>query len=160
MQQNAAYNLSTFAPHPVRERQELRVAKPETEKKNILKRIGYARLKTIALISVLVTLATGVLLSQTQVTELSGAIATGQSDLADLQSEYTYLVNEIEMKTNMKLVETYATSQLGLVKLDKSQIVYVSTQTENRVERTAGAGEQILNSIEQGVTSFQEYLTP
>ena len=68
---------------------------------------------------------------QVQSTELSAQIRTQEDTLADLQSEYTYLAGEMEMKTNLSAVQEYATNTLKMVKMDRSQVTYVTTGQEN-----------------------------
>ena len=159
-QNNAAYDLSTFAPRPERRRPKLRVAEPAKGKNKLLGRFDLKWIKAVALASVLVALVCSVLFSQTKATELAAGIVSSQKDLADLQSEYTYLSNEMEMRTNLKTVESYATGQLGLVALEKSQITYVSAPEENRIERHETGLAQIAEEISSGVLSFMEYLAP
>ena len=49
-----------------------------------------------------------------------------EEQLAQLQGENVSLQSELAQKTNMSKVEEYAENELGLKKLDKSQIEYVT----------------------------------
>ena len=95
-----------------------------------------------------------------QSTELSAQIRTQEDTLADLQSEYTYLAGEMEMKTNLSAVQEYATNTLKMVKMDRSQVTYVTTVQENKVERSDTGLARLAGEISQTVASFMEYLTP
>ncbi|MEG1407167.1 MAG: cell division protein FtsL, partial [Ruthenibacterium sp.] len=100
------------------------------------------------------------LYSQTKATEMSGQIAMQQQELVDLQSEYTYLSNEVEMKTNLTSVEEYARTKLGLVKIDKSQITYVERKNDEVIVRPKNELQKIFGSVSTQAMSFMEYLTP
>lgn len=157
---NTAYNLSDFAPRPERERQALRVAPTDNRPAKLFGRLDVRWVKAVALASVMLALVCSVLFSQTRATELTASIASRQSDLTSLKSEYTYLSNEMEMKTNLKTVELYATQKLGLVQMDKSQITYVTSDDANRIERHEKGLAQAAREISGGVLSFMEYLAP
>ena len=118
MQTNAAYDLERFAPREQKPR--LRVAGQPKPKRG-LARYNLKWIKAVAFASVFLALVCSVLYSQVQSTELSAQIRTQEDTLADLQSEYTYLSNEMEMKTNLSAVQEYATNTLKMVKMDRSQ---------------------------------------
>lgn len=157
MQHTAAYDLDAFAAHAPRQR--LRVA-PAVPRRGLFNKANLRYVRWIAFGAVLISLVASVICSQISVTELSAQIARQQSDLADLQSEHTYLSNEMEMKTSLKNVEEYAKTQLGLVKLDKSQITYVERTNEDVIVRPASDLEKVLGSVSTSVMSFMEYLAP
>ena len=92
-------------------------------------------------------------------TELTGDIQTQQQQLVELQSEYAYLSNEMEMKANITQVEQYAQDQLGLVKLDQSQIIYVSGKAENSVTRTKTGFGRFADELSSGLLSIMSYFT-
>ena len=92
--------------------------------------------------------------------ELGGQIGDMQSELTELRSEYDYLNNQLEMQTNLTEVENYARTELGLVKMDKSQITYVAGNEEARVVRQASGFQQFLQHITGGFLSFMSYLDP
>ena len=116
MQTNAAYDLERFAPREQKPR--LRVAGQPKPKRG-LARYNLKWIKAVAFASVFLALVCSVLYSQVQSTELSAQIRTQEDTLADLQSEYTYLAGEMEMKTNLSAVQEYATNTLKMVKMDR-----------------------------------------
>ena len=157
MQTNAAYDLERFAPREQKPR--LRVAGQPKPKRG-LARYNLKWIKAVAFASVFLALVCSVLYSQVQSTELSAQIRTQEDTLADLQSEYTYLSNEMEMKTNLSAVQEYATNTLKMVKMDRSQVTYVTTGQENKGERSDTGLARLAGEISQTVASFMEYLTP
>ena len=55
------------------------------------------------------------------------------------------------MKANITQVEQYAQDQLGLVKLDQSQILYVSGKAENSVTRTQTGFGRFADELSSGL---------
>ena len=156
-QSNTAYDLERFAPREQKPR--LRVAKTP-KKRRFLARYNLKWLKVVAAAAVMLALVCSVLYSQTQATELSANIKNQQDELTDLQSDYTYLTNELEMKTNLSTVKEYALSTLQMVKLDRSKITYVMADEQNTVVRTSSGLARVADEVTQGVLSFMEYLAP
>ncbi|MEG2653667.1 MAG: hypothetical protein RSA17_08810 [Ruthenibacterium sp.] len=114
----------------------------------------------ILLSTLFLTLVCGVLYLQTNVTELSAKVESQQAELVNLQSEYTYLSNELEMKTSLKNVEEYATTRLGLVKLDQSQVVYVQRNPGSTITRKEGMLERMLGFASKSTKGLSSYMTP
>lgn len=159
MQTATVYDLNTFAPREERSRRELKVVKnPKAKRSLSLKRLRW--IKAVALAALFLALVCSLLYSQAKVTELGAAIDSQSSVLDDLNSDYDYLKSQMEMKTNMKSVQEYATSQLGLVALDRSQITYVDGDEENTIVRYKTGLGQLASDVSQGILSFVEYIAP
>ncbi len=156
MQGNEAYDLSLFAPHE--KKTELRVAEPPKKENGLRNRLAW--LKWTVLAVVLVALVCNLLYAQVESTELSAQMHRKEDELTELQSEYTYLSNEMEMKTNLAAVQQYATATLKMVKMDPSQVTYVTSNEENRVERPDTGLARLAVEVSQTLASFMEYLTP
>ena len=161
MQQAAAYDLNVYARSAPRAqragRERLRVEK--TEKRVVLRRL-WQRAQFIVLCAVALGLICSVLVAQSTLTELGGQIGKKQDELVELRSEYDYLNNQLEMQTNLTEVENYARTELGLVKMDKSQITYVAGGEEARVVRQASGFQRFMQHITGGFLSFMAYLDP
>lgn len=156
MQGNEAYDLNMFAPKE--EKTELHVAEP-TKKENKLRR-HFKWLKWTSFAVVFVALVCSLLYAQVESTELSAQMHKQEDELADLQSEYTYLSNEMEMKTNLSAVQQYATGTLKMVKMDPSQVTYVTSKEDNQVERPNTGLARLAGEVSQTLASFMEYLAP
>ena len=149
-----AYDLAVFenrAQKPVRE---LRVAKAPKTRRDL------SGLKVIALSALVLALSWGVLYSRAQVTELTSAIETAHTQLTEAKSEYEYLSLTLESKTNLSTVEQIAKSQLGMTKLDKNQITYLSLAGQDAVVKPEGEVQNILSGIESGFLNLMEYIAP
>ena len=57
-----------------------------------------------------------------------------KADLSEVEKENKQLEVNIESKTNLGTIEEKASKELGLKKLDDSQIVYVNTEKQDYVE--------------------------
>lgn len=155
MQTNTAYDFSRF------ERREqappLRVVK-RTKRQKI--RAGFRWARVVAFAALFLALVVSVLYSQVQSTELSAQLRREQEHLEDLQSEYTYLTNEMEMRTNLSAVQSYAANVLKMIKMDRSQITYVTAAQENSVERSGGGFRRLTDELAHTMASIVEYLEP
>ncbi|MDR0903921.1 MAG: hypothetical protein LBM59_04750 [Ruminococcus sp.] len=118
----------------------------ETRKARILRKtIDPAKRGNIAKALVFAVLAVMLLslplLSEAQNTELSRQITLKEQELDELRSENVRLLTDMESKSAIKSVQTYAEEILGMGKLDKSQIEYV---------RTDGGSEVVIPEYEKG----------
>ncbi len=138
MQENTAYDLSLFEEHTP-EKPHLRVT-PKT--KGVRLRRGLAWMKTVSAAAVVLALVVSVLCAHVQSTELSNQLHNQEKLLEELQSEYTFLSTDLEMKTNLTAVQAYASNVLRMVKMDRSQVTYVTDGEENRVERPGKGNDE------------------
>ena len=74
------------------------------------------------------------------ITDVKSQINSKQSQIKDLDAEYTALKNQQQGSVTLSEVETYAENQLGLVRIDRSQEEYVSVEKPDEVEVTEGKG--------------------
>ncbi|WP_418667574.1 cell division protein FtsL [Allofournierella sp.] len=152
----AAYDLERFE-HRERE-PKARVRAVQGAKKP--SRFNAHTAKLAAVTAILVTLVCGLLYSQATLTELTGDIQATQRELVEAQSEYNYLSSVLDSKTGLKNVEEIATTQLGLMKLDRSQITYFSLDGESSIRRPDSTAKRITEFLTTSVLSLAEYLDP
>jgi len=74
-----------------------------------------------------------------------------------LQSENVRMQSEIEEKTALESVESYAENILGMQKLDKSQIEYVSISNGSEVD-IPESEDNIFVKIKNAFSDFLEYI--
>ena len=152
--QQAAYDLTTFENREQRPR--LRVARSPKAKR----RVDLSGFKIIAVVAVIFSLAWGVLYSRAQVTELTTQISSTESDLSEAKSEYDYLNLQLESRTDLETVEDYAVTQLGLVKVDSSQITYLTLESEDKVVKPESEVKTLPENFSAGFMNLMEYLAP
>ncbi len=107
----------------------------------------------------LVMLMCAVLYVQAQSIALSGEIDKQEETLLMLKSDNEFLTNELEMRTNLKDVEIYATTKLGLVKKDFNQIVYVQRENISDITCSEGFFVNLFKFSNENVLEFSEYIS-
>ena len=115
--------------------------------------------KTVAVSCVMVMLTVGLLQSQATLTQLTTQIQKTNQQLVNAQSDYNYLSGVLDSKTNLKNVEQIA-AQLGLMKLDKSQITYVTLENESTIQRPESGWQRILDMLNNGFLRLMDHLDP
>lgn len=159
-----AYDLNRFAARPEREREREREKKPEAPKLKLVtkrekkqKRAKLLSTLRIAISAALVLgLVVGVLYTQTEMMELQTEINQQTSQLNEANATQIYLTNELENKANMQDVATRA-AELGLVKTEKSQYVYMQLNKENEIEIDKPGAVWLWESAEAGVAAINRY---
>ena len=150
--QQAAYNLKEFENREPR----IRVAKPA---KKITKKRNLASVRTAAAGVLLLALVFSVLYTRAQSTELTSQITAQQTSLANLQSEYDYLNRSFESALSLDKVELYAEQELGMIKMDKSQIEYISLKTQDNIVCPADKNS-LWMSLKSSFMNMMEYIVP
>lgn len=87
-----------------------------------------------------------------------------RQDIAKLESDANALNAKKEQMYNLTFVEDYAKNQLGMVKMDKSQVNYLEMDTGDRMVLSASArdaaqtGAGFFARLTEGVRQVLEYL--
>ena len=76
----------------------------------------------------------------------------------ELQGENVSLQSELAQKTNMSKVEEYAENELGLKKLDKSQIEYVTVESDSVAKVVKAEDDNVFVKIKHWFSSVLEYI--
>ena len=151
-----AYNLEMFEDRGEKREPRIRAVKGKKAAAQLVMR----RIKLAALVVLMIVLVCGLLSSQAMLTELTGKIQNTQHDLVKAQSQYNYLSSVLDSKTSQKNVEEIATTQLGLMKMDRSQITYFSLDNGDMIHRPESAVERITGFLSTGALSLADYLNP
>ena len=86
-----------------------------------------------ACIAVLAVVSVYILFCQMQLTELNTEVSKANTKLDELTAENVSLTTKQVNSLDMNQVEEYATDKLGMVKLDNSQIEYVTLTNPDTV---------------------------
>ena len=152
----AAYDLERFENRPLESKPRMRAVQG---KKQTMK-IDTQKIKMIALCVMMVGLTAGLLESQATITELTSQVQRTQRQLVNAQSEYNYLSGVLDSKTGLRNVEQIVVSNLGLMKLDKSQITYVTLENESTIRRPQSGIKRFTEELNKGWLSLMDYLNP
>lgn len=152
---NLAYNLSRYEARDerakVREREHIR---PKTAAKPSETPAAILMVLLIAAAGALLTLCIS---SKADIAAIHAEIVEQEAEVHALEQENTRMKTELEQKSSQKAVEAYAEEILGMQKLDKSQIEYISLTSGNMVEITSNGGN-IFTQIKNAFDEFLEYL--
>lgn len=151
-----AYDLELFENRAQRPRAKVRAVRGRKK----ASRLNLQTVKTVAVAVVMAALVVGFLYSQATITELTVDIQNVQSDLVNEQSTYNYLSGVLDSKTSLRNVEQIAAGELGLVKVDRSQVTYFSLERESVINRPETAAQKITEFLSTGLLSLMEYLNP
>lgn len=151
-----AYDLELFENRAQRPRAKVRAVRGRKK----ASRLNLQTVKTVAVAVVMAALVVGFLYSQATITELTVDIQNVQSDLVNEQSTYNYLSGVLDSKTSLRNVEQIAAGELGLVKVDRSQVTYFSLESESVINRPETAAQKITEFLNTGLLSLMEYLNP
>ena len=111
-------------------------------------------------LALLLGLTVSLLYSYAELNEITLNVQWTQNELNEARSEYDYLSSELNSKTNLKAVEEIAGSQLGLMKLDKSQVTYITLEDENQISRPESNTAKLLKSLRCLGLTIAENLHP
>ena len=95
-----------------------------------------------------------------RLTELSGQINEVNTQLAAAQSEYDYLSTKMSDITSRASLQEVAEGQLGLVKLDPSQITYVQLEDQSIIEKSSSSAVRLLDKVRTAALSLLDGLNP
>ena len=100
------------------------------------------------------------LYSHAKLTELSGQINEVNTQLTAAQSEYDYLSTKMSDITSRASLQEVAEGQLGLVKLDPSQITYVQLEDQSIIEKSSSSAVRLLDKVRTAALSLLDGLNP
>ena len=126
---------------------------------NRARRFAQATLRTLAL-AIVLGLVVSVLYSYAKLTELSGQINEVNTQLAAAQSEYDYLSTKMSDITSRASLQEVAEGQLGLVKLDPSQITYVQLEDQSIIEKSSSSAVRLLDKVRTAALNLLDGLNP
>lgn len=156
---NAAYDFSRFeAPEP----QKASAAAKQPELKVVPRRRQMAKanpLPKLGLVLLMVVMIVMTIYSQVVLSELSSEISHAQTRLTSLESESVRLSAQLTSAGSSRALEEYATSKLGLSKMESSQITYVNMHEQDRSQITAKGQEKTGAEMISGTAGeIMEYL--
>lgn len=148
---NLAYDLSKYED-----------IKPEKAEKVAIKKVSVQQQAGSAPKVIILTLMAGLLMggviySKVQNASLQAEIADQTTAVDVLHSENVRMATEIQGKSAFKVVEEYAEDILGMQKLDKSQVDYISMESGNVVEIPEDSNNLFVR-IKNAFDDFVEYL--
>ena len=111
-------------------------------------------------LAIVLGLVISVLYSHAKLTELSGEINEVNTQLAAARSEYDYLSTRMSDITSRASLQEVAEGQLGLVKLDPSQITYVQLEDESVIQKSTNTAGKLQVEVRTAALSLLNNLNP
>ena len=117
--------------------------------------------KTVSVVAVigiclLVAVVLGTMIyGRVEISSLCSEQTRQEEQLAQLQGENVSLQSELAQKTNMSKVEE---NELGLKKLDKSQIEYVTVESDSVAKVVKAEDDNVFVKIKHWFSSVLEYI--
>lgn len=101
--------------------------------------------------------------SYVKLTEVSDQTVRLKNQLEDLREKNQSLAISVEQRLSADQIKREATERLGMVALDKSQVVYINTQGNDQVEVLSGTQTMrdrsaVIAGLARGFQLFVEYL--
>lgn len=115
---------------------------------------AFKRFRVTAASLILVGMVVTLLSCNARLTELTGEIQATQKELTTSQSTYDYLQGQLEGISTMKNVEEIAVDQLGMTKLDASQITYVTLENQNSIVCAENGFQRFFSGIQAAALSL------
>ncbi len=150
---NLAYDYTAY------DLDENNLPKPEIKHKRNLKlqpKAAFAMKFTI-LGFISLALLCSIVFGQVELSEVYSEQSILSEELAKLKDENLSLESELESKTGLTQIEEYAEKNLGLQKLDKSQIEYVEVENDSVAEVVETEDDNIFVSVTKWFKSVLEY---
>lgn len=113
-----------------------------TEQKVAFKKVAVILTVTLLALSMLF----GVVFTFVQKSELTHSIAKSKSQIAIAESENVSLKSKLEAMVSVSQIDRYAVEELGMTKLQSSQIRYIDT-SKYKEERSASLESQLPENI-------------
>ena len=149
MAENLAYDLAKFENRD-KKLKALPKVKPAPQPKTRLQ----TALSLIFGISVAICVGVVVsvsIYSRVILSETVNQITDAKRELTALQSEQTRLSMQLDSKISLQNVETYASDDLGLSRMDKYQIAYVTMSGDDMIANTEERENKSLSDIINGL---------
>lgn len=149
---NLAYDYSAY------DREEENVGRRIKHRVNPAEKKTSGGAKALAVAVAAFALFCSMIYGRVELTSLYTQQSELEAELAQLTNENISLESELAQKTGLTKVEEYAENELGLQKLDKSQIEYVEVEKETVAEVVTPEDTNIFVKIKRWFSDVLEYI--
>ncbi len=104
-------------------------------------------LKTMVYVAVFFVGIISILFNQIAITELTNQVSEKTTQLEQLENEYRMLSTELESSVALSNIQTIITRDLGMAKLDDSQITYVNLSEGDTMTLPEGSDSSLLTKV-------------
>ena len=134
-----AYDFDMFLPKekPTQAKIVKMPRKKKTASRSAAKAVVAENIKKAAIIGFVIAVVCANIFMRVRITEVNTEISNIKAEIIELESEQTRLNVELENRISYKNIEE-AAQQLGMKKMDKSQVVYIKTNSTNAARTSDG----------------------
>ena len=148
---NEAYDFAMFEPKRVDESKQrnniIELPKEKLEENRRHKLNPFHVVFTFFFMTILMGIVGTMIYSQVQLTELTDQLNSASKQLEEEQSVYTQLKMKSDAQVSLEMVEDYAKDQLGMKKIDQSQVVCISLSDGDQGQVLQESGENWFTDI-------------
>ncbi len=155
----AACDFNTREPAALPRQPQIRVVQGGRQRLDKVRRT-LAAVRGVLVAALLLGLIVSLVYSQATVTELSGEVAATRQKLTAAKSNYDYLSATMDSITSRANIEQIAEGQLGLVKIDPSQITYVRLEDKSVIQKADSNAAKALDGFRTAALSLIGNLDP
>ena len=154
-----AYNLENFAAKTA-EQQDKELKTSSLRMINNRRKAKVVAPVKIILASVMELVISVIMIySQVVLTELTSEVSFYENQIVELDTEYVRLQGELEASTSIKTLEEAAENELGLTKIDSSQVEYVNLTGTDEISVAHTGGKYLIKeNWDRFVNFIAEYL--
>lgn len=152
---NAAYDFKRFETkrEVVQPRLKVIVQRESIQSRNFtLKVVGYVVVFFIGVI--------GIILNQSEITEITMQISSKTVQLENLKSEYRQMETQLESMMALNNIEEVVTRELKMSKLRDDQISYLDSYKGDTISTPEEDSESFLSKIKAKIDKIMEYIKP
>ena len=156
---NAAYDLSTFAPRPEEKKNQLKIVKTQSRAF-----AGAFAPRAVFVFLLVMTLASLMVYNRVSLNELSSEINALNSQLAILESESVRYASLLESTISLRAIAQQA-EEMGMVRLDQYRTVHIYLHDGDQIILFGGPPTQeygrsgFLEAIGAIISSAREYIS-
>lgn len=152
--ESVAYDLSKFEVREERKTPQMRLIENKEQPQRAKSLVWTACFSFIIVAMIVMTIY-----NQMIITEIGDQVSTYNAQLRVLQDENLKLKSSADANASLKVLEEYASSKLGMGKLDSEQVVYIDMQSDDQIQITEkGLEESGGEKLESTAKEIMEYL--
>ncbi len=160
---NLAYDLSKFdvqeqEKHNSRRREEQEKAKQEIRMNSRSVSRSGSRVKVILAAGAVFGALCIVNIQNTNAYDWNRMVTEQQAALTAAQEENSLLQSRLDSKVNIGYIEEFATTELGMTKVNSTQVKYLSVNTEALIEVDADNDNSIFGGVGDWFGDMMEYI--
>ncbi|MDD2417883.1 MAG: hypothetical protein PHR24_06855 [Oscillospiraceae bacterium] len=150
-----AYDLSLFEKRPAKivALETNKKVQREKQRRNVIQSL-LNTVATLCVAAIALSVVGMLIFSRIRLTEMDDKIKDIDKQLVVLKSEQIRLNDELSRKTSTKSVEEYAYNELGMQKIESSQIEYIASNNTDKAVIVEKEDKNVLEAAGSAIVNF------